>query len=50
MPNQSGASRIHTAASKGLVAVVNSLILKGESVDVTTNVSHYIISNEAKRM
>ena len=40
MPNKSGARGIHTAASKGHVAVVNSLILKGESVDAATNVSN----------
>ena len=40
MPNKSGARGIHTAASKGHVAVVNSLILKGENVDAATNVSN----------
>ena len=40
MPNKSGARGIHIAASKGHVAVVNSLILKGESVDAATNVSN----------
>ena len=39
MPNKSGARGIHIAASKGHVAVVNSLILKGESVDAATKVS-----------
>ena len=39
MPNKSGASGIHTAASKGHVAVVNSLIVKGENVDAATNVN-----------
>ena len=39
MPNKSGARGIHTAASKGHVAVVNSLIVKGENVDAATNVS-----------
>ena len=38
MPNKSGARGIHTAASKGHVAVVNSLIVKGENVDAATNV------------
>ena len=37
MPNKSGARGIHTAASKGHVAVVNSLIVKGENVDAATN-------------
>ena len=40
MPNKSGARGIHIAASKGHVAVVNSLILKGERVDAATNVSN----------
>ena len=39
MPNKSGARGIHTAASKGHVAVVNSLIVKGENVDAATNVN-----------
>ena len=39
MPNKSGARGIHTAAAKGHVAVVNSLIAKGENVDAATNVS-----------
>ena len=43
MPNKSGARGIHTAASKGHVAVVNSLIVKGENVDAATNVSNDII-------
>ena len=46
MPNKSGARGIHTAASKGHVAVVNSLIVKGENVDAATNVN---ISPELQR-
>ena len=47
MPNKSGARGIHTAASKGHVAVVNSLILKGESVDAATNVSNKQMKQKA---
>ena len=47
MPNKSGARGIHTAASKGHVAVVNSLIVKGENVDAATNVS--LKQNEEER-
>ena len=39
MPNRNGARGIHTAAMKGHVAVINSLIAKGECVDAVTNVS-----------
>ena len=38
MPNRNGARGIHTAAMKGHVAVINSLIQKGENVDAVTNV------------
>ena len=39
MPNRNGARGIHTAAMKGHVAVINSLLAKGENVDAVTNVS-----------
>lgn len=39
MPNRNGARGIHTAAMKGHVSVINSLIAKGENVDAVTNVS-----------
>ena len=39
MPNRNGARGIHAAAMKGHVAVINSLIAKGECVDAVTNVS-----------
>lgn len=39
MPNKSGARSIHTAARKGHVGIINTLLQKGEHVDVTTNVS-----------
>ena len=38
MPNRNGARGIHTAAMKGHVAVINSLLAKGENVDAVTNV------------
>ena len=38
MPNRNGARGIHTAAMKGHVAVINSLLSKGENVDAVTNV------------
>ena len=38
MPNKAGARCIHTAAQRGHVGVVNSIIQKGENVDATTNV------------
>ncbi|XP_013794265.1 ankyrin-1-like, partial [Limulus polyphemus] len=37
MSNKAGAKCIHTAAQKGYVNVVRTLIQKGENVDVTTN-------------
>ena len=41
MPNRNGARGIHTAAMKGHVAVINSLLSKGENVDAVTNVMDY---------
>lgn len=38
MPNKGGARSIHTAARKGHVGIINTLLQKGEHVDVTTNV------------
>ena len=38
MPNKGGARSIHTAARKGHVGIINTLLQKGEKVDVTTNV------------
>lgn len=35
---QDGARSIHTAARYGHVGIINTLLQKGESVDVTTNV------------
>ena len=43
MPNRNGARGIHTAAMKGHVAVINTLLTKGENVDAVTNVSITII-------
>ena len=43
MPNKSGARGIHTAAAKGHVAVVNSLLTKGENVDAATNVMTNVV-------
>lgn len=39
MPNKSGARSIHTAARYGHIGIINTLLQKGEKVDVTTNVS-----------
>jgi len=36
---QDGARSIHTAARYGHVGIINTLLQKGEKVDVTTNVS-----------
>jgi hypothetical protein len=36
---QGGARSIHTAARYGHVGIINTLLQKGEKVDVTTNVS-----------
>lgn len=36
---QDGARSIHTAARYGHVGIINTLLQKGESVDVSTNVS-----------
>ena len=44
MPNRNGARGIHTAAMKGHVAVINTLLTKGENVDAVTNVSITIIT------
>ena len=41
MPNRNGARGIHTAAMKGHVAVINTLLNKGENVDAVTNVIIY---------
>ena len=38
---QNGARGIHTAAMKGHVAVINTMLSKGENVDAVTNVSHF---------
>lgn len=38
MPNKGGARSIHTAARAGHVGIINTLLQKGEKVDVTTNV------------
>jgi hypothetical protein len=38
-PFQGGARSIHTAARYGHVGIINTLLQKGEKVDVTTNVS-----------
>ena len=35
---QNGARGIHTAAMKGHVSVINTLLAKGENVDAATNV------------
>ena len=37
-PCRNGARGIHTAAMKGHVAVINTLLAKGENVDAVTNV------------
>lgn len=39
MPNKRGARSIHTAARYGHIGIINTLIQRGERVDVTTNVS-----------
>ena len=39
MPNKDGARSIHTAARYGHVGIINSILQKGEKVDVSTNVS-----------
>lgn len=44
MPNKSGARSIHTAARYGHVGIINTLLQKGEKVDVTTNVTQSIFS------
>lgn len=38
MPNKNGARSIHTAAAYGHTGIINTLLQKGEKVDVTTNV------------
>lgn len=45
MPNKSGARSIHTAARYGHVGIINTLLQKGEKVDVTTNVSKPVYYN-----
>lgn len=47
MPNKSGARSIHTAARYGHVGIINTLLQKGEKVDVTTNVS--VVERERER-
>jgi len=44
MPNKSGARSIHTAARYGHVGIINTLLQKGEKVDVTTNVRSLFIN------
>lgn len=39
MPNKRGARSIHTAARYGHIGIINTLIQRGERVDITTNVS-----------
>lgn len=41
---QGGARSIHTAARYGHVGIINTLLQKGEKVDVTTNVSMTFIN------
>lgn len=41
MPNKRGARSIHTAARYGNIPIINTLIQRGEKVDVTTNVSSF---------
>lgn len=43
MPNKRGARSIHTAARYGHIGIINTLIQRGEKVDVTTNVSFNIL-------
>lgn len=38
MPNKRGARCIHTAARYGHIGIINTLVQRGEEVDVTTNV------------
>lgn len=38
MPNKTGARSIHTAARYGHIGIINTLIQRGEQVDITTNV------------
>ena len=49
MPNRNGARGIHTAAMKGHVAVINTLLNKGENVDAVTNVIIYLYFICAKK-
>lgn len=46
MPNKRGARSIHTAARYGHIGIINTLIQRGERVDVTTNVSSFSKSFE----
>ncbi|KZS01165.1 Notch-regulated ankyrin repeat-containing protein, partial [Daphnia magna] len=48
MPNKSGARSIHIAARKGHVGVIQTLLLKGEQVDATTNVKLIITEKKKK--
>lgn len=50
MPNKGGARSIHTAARKGHVGIINTLLQKGEHVDVTTNVRILLILNGDNRL
>lgn len=43
MPNKRGARSIHTAARYGHIGIINTLIQRGEKVDVTTNVSYEML-------
>ncbi|KAL1490865.1 hypothetical protein ABEB36_011550 [Hypothenemus hampei] len=48
MPNKDGARSIHTAARYGHVGIINTLLQKGEKVDVTTNVIIIIARGKLK--
>lgn len=41
MPNKRGARSIHTAARYGHIGIINTLIQRGERVDITTNVRYF---------
>lgn len=45
MPNKNGARSIHTAAAYGHTGIINTLLQKGEKVDVTTKVSNCFFSH-----
>lgn len=44
MPNKRGARSIHTAARYGHIGIINTLVQRGEKVDVTTNVRFHSFS------